>query len=133
MARISSRKAKLIESPRHGMVIKLRRPANASAPPVIRIKKTATAQIMMASVSSQPEIRCQAGSEKRKKLSGLPKIGSTTLPMARGAYQKSASVGHSPIMPAPVTKAIMADPPNPRSRITGSTGSFTGCPPTKTV
>ena len=32
---------------------------------------------MMASVSSQPEMSCHAGRVKRKKFSGLPKIGST--------------------------------------------------------
>jgi hypothetical protein len=53
--------------------------------------------------------------------------------MARGAYQKRASVGHSAIMPAPVTRAMTTDPPKASRRITGSTGSLTGCPPKKIV
>ena len=101
------------------------------------MKKTASTQAMTASVSSQPEMSCHAGRVKKKKLSGLPKIGSITAPgtppMARGAYQKRASVGHSAIMPAPVTRAMAIDPPNASKRMTGSTGSFTGCPPKKMV
>ena len=76
---------------------------------------------------------CHAGRVKRKKFSGLPKIGSTTLPVARGAYQKSARVGHSAIMPAPVAAAITSETPSAIRRSTGSTGSFNGCPPMKIV
>src|ERR1700733_5784078 len=97
------------------------------------MKKTAAIHVMMASVSSQPEISCHAGSVKRKKFSGLPKIGSTTLPVARGAYQKSASVGHSDIMPAPVTRAMISDPTKASKRNAGSAGRLTGCPPKKIV
>ncbi len=54
---------------------------------------------------------CHAGRVNRKKFSGLPKIGSTTPPVVRGAYQKSASVGHSTIMPAPVAAAMARETP----------------------
>ena len=65
--------------------------------------------MITASVSIQPAIRSQAGSVKRKKFRGLPKIGSTTLPEVRGANQKSASVVHSAAIAAPVVSAISSD------------------------
>src|SRR5271156_5580444 len=67
---------------------------------------------MTDSVSSQPTMRCHAGRANRKKLSGLPKIGSAALLTARGAYQNSASVGHSSIIAAPVTPAITSEAQN---------------------
>src|SRR5438132_1137588 len=57
------------------------------------MKKTASAQVITASVSSQPLMSCHAGRVNRKKFSALPKIGSTTPPVVRAAYQKSASGG----------------------------------------
>ena len=76
---------------------------------------------------------CHAGRVNRKKFSALPKIGSTTPPVVRGAYQKSASVGHSTMMPAPVAAATASETPSATRRRTGSTGSFSGCPPMKIV
>ena len=131
MARISSKNAKVIGKPApwNGEISCDGRQTRPP-PPVMRMKKTATAQTMMARVSSQPEISCQAGRAKRKKLSGLPKIGSMTLPMAAGAFQKRASVGHSPIMPAPVTRAMMADPPErPIAALLGQPGVSTDARP----
>jgi hypothetical protein len=61
---------------------------------------------------------CHAGRVNRKKFSGLPKIGSTTPPVVRGAYQKSASVGHSAIMPAPVAAAMTSETPSAMRRRT---------------
>ena len=76
---------------------------------------------------------CHAGRVNRKKFSGLPKIGSMTPPVGRGAYRKSASVAHSAIMPAPVAAAMASDTPSAKRRKTGSTGNFTGRPPIRIV
>ena len=132
IATISSRNANVMENPRQGNVTeRLRRPASTRVPPVMRTKKAASTQVRMASVSSQPAMSCHAGRVNRKKFSGLPKIGSKTLtpPVARGAYQKRASVGHSTIMLAPVATAITSETPSAMRRRTGSTGSFTCCVP----
>ena len=102
-------------------------------PPVMRMKKTASTQVIKASVSSQPTMSCQPGRLKRKKFSGLPKTGSRKPPAAGAAYQKSAIVGHSSITPAPVATAMTSERPTAMRRRTGSTGSFSGCPPMKIV
>src|SRR6202044_106695 len=73
------------------------------------------------------------GRANKKKFSGLPKIGSTTPPVAGGAYQKRASVGHYPIIPPPVAAATASETPSAITRRTGSTGSFTGRPPMRIV
>ena len=118
-----------MDSPRQGRVTdRLRRPLSARAPPVMRIKKTARAQTITASVSNQPTISCHAGRANRKKFSGLPKIGSVT-PEFAGAYQKSASVGHSADIAPPVAAAMTSETPRAMRRNTPSTGSFNGCPP----
>ena len=133
---ISNRNANVMESPRQGNATeRLRRPVMTRPPPVMRMKTTASMQVITASVSSHPAMSCHAGRVKRKKFSGLPKIGSKTLPplVVRGAYQKSASVGHSTIMPAPVAAAMTSETPSAMRRRTGSTGSFNGCPPMKIV
>src|SRR5437667_7802075 len=82
----------------------------------MRMKKTASTQVITASVRSQPARSCQAGRVNRKKFSGLPKIGSTTPPVVRGAYQKRASVGHSTMMPAPVAAAMASETPSATRR-----------------
>jgi hypothetical protein len=97
------------------------------------MKKAASAQAIRLSVSNHPEMSCHAGKANRKKFSGLPKIGSTMPLLVRGANQKSASVGHSPVMVAPVAAAMTSETPSAMSRRTGSTGSFTGCPPMRMV
>ena len=50
------------------------------------------------------------------------------LPASRGAYQNSASVGHSSIIAAPVTPAMSERSAERYARKTGSTEKFTGCP-----
>ena len=130
---MSKRKANEIESPRQGNVTwRLSCPERTRAPPEMRMKKAASAQTITASVSSQPAMSCHAGRVNRKKFTGLPKIGSTTLAV-RGAYQKSASEGHSAIMAAPVAAATASEMTTAMRRRTGSTGSFTGCPPMRIV
>src|ERR1035438_5036402 len=68
----------------------------------MRMNTAAIRQVTTAMVSSQPAIRFHAGSVKRKKSTGKPKIGSETAPAACGVNQNSASVGHSPAMAPPV-------------------------------
>ena len=121
-----------MENPRQGKVTALRR-ASTLLPPVTRRKKTASAQVITANVSSQPAMSCHAGKVNRKKFRGLPKIGSITPPVAGGTYKKSASVGHSAIIPAPVASAIASEIPIAMSRRTGSTGNLTGCWPMNIV
>ena len=88
---------------------------------------TATAQVAIASVRSQLLMSCHAGKVKRKKFSGLPKIGSATLPVACGAYQNSASVGHSAINAKPVTPAKTMETPKEMTRRAGWTDRLIGC------
>jgi hypothetical protein len=97
------------------------------------MKKTASTHVVTASMSSQPLMSCHAGRVNRKKFSGLPKIGSTTPPVARGAYHRSANFGHSVIIEAPVAPATASDTPNAAKRITGSSVSLTGFPLMKIV
>ncbi len=89
---------------------------------------TATAQIAIANVRSQLLTSCHAGKVKRKKFSGLPKIGSATLPVACGAYQNSASVGQFAIIPKPVTHAMTMETQKEMTRRTGWTDRFIGSP-----
>ena len=69
---------------------------------------------------------CHAGRVNRKKLSGLPKIGSTAPPLACGENQTSANVVHFVDMAPPVAMAITRDTMSAMIRRTRSTGSFTG-------
>jgi hypothetical protein len=89
---------------------------------------TATAQVVIASVSSQLSMSCHAGRVNRKKFSGLPKIGSATLPVACGAYQKSASVGHCAIRAKPVTPANTIKMHSEMTRRAGWTDRLIGWP-----
>src|SRR5258705_2896711 len=101
-----------MESPRQGNVTeRLRRPVSTRLPPVIKMKKTASAQVITLSVSSHPAMSCHAGKLNRKKSSGLLKIGSITPLLVRGANQKRASVGHSTITAPPVAAAITRQNP----------------------
>ena len=50
------------------------------------------------------------------------------MPAAFGAYQYSARVGQSAVMPAPVAAAMASDNPTAISLRTGSTGSLIGWP-----
>ena len=121
--------------PRQGNATsRLRRPASTRVPPVMRMKKTASRQVITASVSSQPAMSCHAGRVNRKKFSGLPKIGSTTLPSWRGAHTKRARASATPPSCRRRLPAAMAsETPSAMRRRTGSTGSFSGCPPMKIV
>ncbi len=96
-------------------------------PPLIATKKPATAQTMTARVISHPLTSCHTGSVKRKKVSGLPKIGSTA-PDAAGACQYTAKSCQSAIIAVPVPAATTNAPAAAISRNTGSTGSLIGCP-----
>jgi hypothetical protein len=51
----------------------------------------------------------------------------------RASRTNKESVGHSVIMAPPVAAAIASETPRAMSRRTGSTGSFTGCPPMRMV
>src|SRR5215831_7449986 len=85
---INNKNAKARESPRQDIEVELPRcPPSTRVPPVIRTKKAATTQAITANVSSQPAIDCQAGRVNRKKLIGLPKIGSTMLLVDGGSYR----------------------------------------------
>src|ERR1017187_2357823 len=99
MARMISRNAAAIESPRQGDAeYLLRSLSSARNAPVIIRKKMASTQHITDIVSSQFIMRCHAGRVNRKKPSGLPKIGSTMPLTLRGAYHHRASVGQSSIM-----------------------------------
>src|ERR1700755_2607510 len=87
---------------------------------------TATAQVAIANVSSQLSMSCHAGSVNRKKLSDLPKIGSAMLPVVRGAYQKSASVGHCAMRAKPVTPANTMEMQSEMTRRAGWTERLIG-------
>src|SRR5580698_2737009 len=99
MARTSNRNATVMESPRQGDESYLTRClASAREPLVMTRNNTATPQVTIASVKSQLLTISHAGRTNRKKFSGFPNIGSITLPVAWGADQNSASVGHSVII-----------------------------------
>ena len=95
---------------------------------VMMRNNTATAQSAIASVSSQLSMSCHAGSVNRKKFNGLPKIGSATLLVACGAYQNSASVGHSAISAKPVTPAKKMETHSEMTRRAGWTDRLIGWP-----
>ena len=95
---------------------------------VMMRNNTATAQVVIASVSSQLSMSCHAGNVNRKKFSGLPKIGSATLPVACGAYQKRASVGHCAIRAKPVTPANTMEMHSEMTRRAGWTDRLIGWP-----
>ena len=119
-----------MESPRHaGAEWPAARLSSRLKPPARAINATATTHTMTASVSSQPRMSCHAGRVNRKKLSGRPKMGSVMLPVACGANQKRASVGHSCIIAVPERTAAASEPTMPTMRSTGSMERFTGCPP----
>src|SRR6202522_4886862 len=103
----------------------MRRLSSARVLAVIMRNNTATAQVAMASVRSQLLMSCHAGRVNRKKFSGWPKIGSAALPVAWGAYQNSASVGHSAIIDRPVMPAMTIETQTEMKRNAGSTEKLT--------
>ena len=107
--------------------------SSARAPPATSRNKAEAIQTITASVTSQPIISCHAGSVKRKKFSGLPKIGSAMFPLELGAYQKRASDGHSDCIAAPVAREISSAMPMAAKCSTRPTGSSMERPAKKIV